>query len=115
VLVVDDNADAAESMALLLAVHGHDVRQARSGPEAIATARTFAPDVMLLDLGLPEMDGYAVAEAVRREPALAGCRLVAVTGYGRDEDRRRAREAGFDEHLLKPVDPAVLQTVVASA
>jgi two-component system CheB/CheR fusion protein len=112
-LVVDDNLDAAESLALLLRAQGHEVRRAHSGPEALEIARDFVPEVLLLDIGLPGMDGYEVARAVRADRALARCHVIAVTGYGRDEDRRRSREAGFDHHLVKPVTLAALQAVMA--
>jgi two-component system CheB/CheR fusion protein len=112
-LVVDDNLDAAESLALLLAAQGHEVRRAHSGPEALAVARDFVPEVILLDIGLPGMDGYEVARSVRGDRALRHCQVIAVTGYGRDEDRRRSREAGFDHHLVKPVTLAALKAVLA--
>jgi PAS domain S-box-containing protein len=112
VLVVDDNVDAAESLMLLLGAQGYDVSAAHSGPAALEEAGRVAPDFILLDIGLPGMDGYAVAQALRRDPRLARCRLVAVTGYGRDEDRRRSRDAGFDCHLVKPVDPVALRALL---
>ena len=112
-LVVDDNLDAAESLALLLRAQGHEVRRAHSGPEALEIARDFMPEVILLDIGLPGMDGYEVARAVRADGVLARCHVIAVTGYGRDEDRRRSSEAGFDHHLVKPVTLAALQAVLA--
>jgi CheY-like chemotaxis protein len=102
ILVVDDSQDSAESLALLLELHGHEVRTAFAGPAALETASAFCPDVVLLDIGLPGMDGYEVARRLRAEHG--GCRLIALTGYGRDDDRRRSREAGFDHHLVKPVD-----------
>jgi PAS domain S-box-containing protein len=108
ILIVDDNADAAETLALLLRLNGHDVQTALDGPAAVEAARAFQPDVALLDIGLPGMDGYEVARRLRREPGLKDVRLVAVTGYGREEDRLRSREAGFDHHLTKPVEPCVL-------
>jgi two-component system CheB/CheR fusion protein len=114
VLVVDDNVDAAESLATLLAIDGHHVRVAYSGPEAVEVARVFAPDVVLLDLGLPGMDGCAVACALRADPTLRGACLIAVSGYGQEQDRRRSREAGFDHHLVKPVAPDVLRTLLAT-
>ncbi len=107
-LVVDDNADTALGLSRLLQFHGFDVATARDGPAAIALARERPPDVALLDVGMPGMDGFEVARAIRREPACRNVRLIAVTGYGRDEDRARARAAGFDEHLTKPVDPDLL-------
>jgi two-component system CheB/CheR fusion protein len=103
VLVVDDNADAATSLADLLAVIGHEVRVAHTGPAAIEAAATFRPEVLLLDIGLPGMDGYEVARRVREHSALKETLLVALTGYGQEEDRQRAAEAGFDHHLTKPV------------
>jgi signal transduction histidine kinase/CheY-like chemotaxis protein len=112
ILVVDDNVDAAESLAMMLAYSGHDVRVAHGGREALGTAREFSPDVMILDLGMPDMDGYAVARAVRGDPSLARTRLIALSGYGQREDRRRTAEAGFDEHLVKPVEHDVLNTAL---
>jgi CheY-like chemotaxis protein len=108
ILVVEDDADTARSMALLLEHFGHEVEVARDGPQAIAAARRRRPDFVLLDLGLPLMDGHEVARRLRQE---AGCRqsiLIAVTGYGQEEDRQRSRMAGIDHHLLKPADPGVL-------
>jgi CheY-like chemotaxis protein len=102
VLVVDDNQDSAESLALLLELYGHEVRTAFAGPSALETAGVFLPEIVLLDIGLPGMDGYEVARRLRAEHD--GCRLIALTGYGRDDDRQRSREAGFDHHLVKPVD-----------
>ncbi|HYV56899.1 MAG TPA: MASE1 domain-containing protein [Candidatus Nitrosopolaris sp.] len=115
VLVVDDNVDTAESSSLLLEIEGYDVRIAHTGPKAIEIARVFAPDIVLLDIGLPGMDGYAVARALRAAPELARCRLIAVSGYGQAEDRHRSREAGFDRHLVKPVEADVLREVLAEA
>jgi signal transduction histidine kinase len=108
ILIVDDNADAAESLAVLLGLQGHETRVALSGPEALETVETFGPDVALLDLGLPGMDGYQLAARLRATPRLEGVRLVALTGYGRSEDRERTQAAGFDDHLVKPVDLAAL-------
>ena len=115
VLVVDDNLDTAESSSLLLEIEGHDVRVAHTGPEAIEIARSFAPDVILLDIALPGMDGYAVARVLRAAPDLAHCRIIAVSGYGQAEDRHRSHEAGFDRHLVKPVEADVLREVLAEA
>jgi len=114
VLIVDDNVDAAESVAMLLQTANHDVRVAHDGLAALSIAREFAPDVVLLDIGLPRMDGYAVARALRAEPSLNGVRLIALSGYGQDDDRRRSQEAGFDHHLVKPVEPAALETLIAA-
>ncbi len=113
VLVIEDNLDAAESMRMLLTTTGFDVAVAHTGTAGVAEARRFRPDVVLCDIGLPELDGYGVARALRLEPGTARTRLIAVTGYGRDEDRRRAREAGFDLHLTKPVEPEELLRVAA--
>ena len=108
VLVVDDNIDAADSFATMLALAGHQVRAAYSGVEALAVADEFAPAVVFCDIGMPGMTGYDVARRLRADGKFARARLVAVTGWGSDEDRRRALEAGFDLHLAKPVDwPAV--------
>lgn len=105
VLVIEDNPDTAESMRMLFAMTGHTVAIAHAGPAGLELARTFQPQVVVCDIGLPGgMDGYAVARAIRRDPALAGIRLIALSGYGQEEDRRRSREAGFDVHLVKPVD-----------
>jgi two-component system CheB/CheR fusion protein len=113
VLVVDDNADAAESLAALLRSSGQIVRVAYNGPDAVAAAVAHRPDVVLLDIGLPGMNGYEVASALRRQPG-GGLALVAITGYGQDTDARRAAEAGFDRHLVKPVDPGQLERVLAA-
>jgi signal transduction histidine kinase/CheY-like chemotaxis protein len=112
ILVVDDNVDAAESLGTMLAYSGHDVRVAHGGVEALSAARDFAPNVMILDLGMPEMDGYAVARAVRSDPRFAATRLIALSGYGQAEDRRRTADVGFDEHLVKPVEHDVLNAAL---
>jgi PAS domain S-box-containing protein len=113
VLVVDDNVDAAESMAMLLRLWGHHVQLAHNGPEALQAVKTYQPEVVLLDIGLPGMNGYDVAQQLRQQPELQNAVLIAVTGYGQDEDRRRSRGAGFDHHLTKPVDPESLQSLLA--
>ncbi len=112
ILVVDDNVDAAESLGTMLAYSGHDVRVAHGGAEALTAAREFSPNVMILDLGMPEMDGYAVARAVRADPKIAATRLIALSGYGQPEDRRRTADVGFDEHLVKPVEHDVLNAAL---
>ena len=104
VLVVDDNIDSADIMARLLRMSGHDVRTAYSGPAALETAATFVPDVVFLDIGLPGISGYEVARRLRQNPRLKTVKLVAMTGYGNEADRQLAKEAGFDKHLVKPVD-----------
>jgi PAS domain S-box-containing protein len=114
VLVIEDNVDAAETLHDLLELFGYRVTVANSGPEGIETARSFRPQVVLCDIGLPGMDGYAVARQLRQEPAVAGARLIALTGYGRDSDRQLAEEAGFDLHLVKPVEPLELQKLLGS-
>lgn len=113
VLVVDDNVDAAESVAMLLQLNGHDVRTAHDGSSALGIAATWQPEVVLLDIGLEGLDGYEVARRMRNSPELGSLVLVAVTGYGQDEDRRRSKEAGFDHHLVKPVDPNTLNSLLA--
>jgi PAS domain S-box-containing protein len=109
VLIIEDNADAAETMRDLLQLTGHEVEVAGSGAAGIEAAERFRPEMVLCDIGLPEMDGYEVARAIRRNPALASVRLIAITGYARDEDRQRAVEAGFDVHMAKPIDPGALR------
>ncbi len=108
VLVVDDNRDAAESTAMFLQVAGHEVKAVHDGAQTLACVQIFAPDVVVLDIGLPEMDGYEVARRLRRLPETARALLIAVTGYGQLEDRQAAANAGFDEHLTKPADPSQL-------
>ena len=104
ILVVDDNEDAAEGLALTLKVRGYVLCVAHDGPSAIEAARGFQPVVALLDIGLPMMDGYELGAKLRELPGLAGLRLVAVTGYGQESDRARSRAAGFFAHLVKPAD-----------
>ncbi|MGV3722901.1 MAG: PAS domain S-box protein [Actinomycetota bacterium] len=114
VLVVEDNRDAAETLRDVLEMQGYEVALALTGAAALDKARDWKPDVVLCDIGLPAMDGYEVARALRGDPALNPRRLIAVTGYGEDEHRRRAQEAGFDQHLLKPVDPDALHRLLQS-
>ncbi|HLZ46963.1 MAG TPA: ATP-binding protein [Gemmatimonadales bacterium] len=113
ILVVDDHRDAGESLATLLRLLGHQVRVAYDGISALEAARVFRPQVALLDIGMPGMDGIELGARLRREPELAGLLLVALTGYGRDEDRKRSGAAGFDHHLVKPVDIAALNGLLA--
>lgn len=114
ILIIDDNVDSAESLALLLQLNGHDVRFVQNGSAALTLSRTFQPKVILLDIGLPGMDGYKVARKLREQPETREAVLVALTGYGRPEDRERSKEAGFDYHLVKPVDHGAVQALVDS-
>jgi signal transduction histidine kinase/integral membrane sensor domain MASE1 len=115
VMVVDDNVDSAESLTVLLQLAGHEVRMAHDGPSALVLAREYRPEVVLLDIGLPAgMDGYEVAQRLRPDAGPAGVVLVALTGYGQEEDRRRAVQAGFDHHLVKPVDVARLTQLMGT-
>ncbi len=113
VLVADDNPDAADSLAMMLRLQGHDVRVAYGGRAALEQARSEAPDVALLDLGMPVLDGYELAKQFREDPCLRQVLLVAVTGWGQTEDRRRTQEAGFHHHLVKPVEAEALEKVLA--
>jgi PAS domain S-box-containing protein len=115
ILVVDDNRDATETLALLLELWGHEVYSALDGPSALALAAEHRPEIVLLDIGLPGMTGYEVAQRMRDIPGLERVLLVAVTGYGQQEDRRRTREAGFEYHLIKPVEPEKLRELIDSA
>jgi PAS domain S-box-containing protein len=114
VLVVDDNTDAAESLAALLAIGGHDTRLAHDGVQAMEEARTFHPDVVFLDIGMPELDGHETARRIRAQPWGKDMVLVALTGWGQSEDRRRSKEAGFNHHLVKPADPVVVAKLISS-
>jgi len=113
VLLVEDNVDAAESMRVLLQLSGHHVEVVHNGKEALPLAREFHPEVVLCDIGLPGLDGYGVARAIREDPSVPTPHMIAITGYGRDEDVRLALEAGFDQHLTKPVDFARLDELLA--
>ncbi len=113
VLVVDDNVDAAVSLGMLLKLAGQEVRVAYDGPAALRQAVEFRPGLVLLDIGMPGMDGYEVCRRLRREVSLGPMTLVALTGWGQDEDRRRSHDAGFDHHIVKPVEPSALQRLLA--
>jgi CheY-like chemotaxis protein/anti-sigma regulatory factor (Ser/Thr protein kinase) len=113
VLVVDDNIDAAESIAVFLRLEGHEVRTVSDGPQALAIAQVFAPHVAVVDIGLPGMNGYEVAGRLRQQSAEAAPLLIALTGYGQKEDRIRSVEAGFDHHFVKPADPRTIQSAIA--
>jgi CheY-like chemotaxis protein len=109
VLVVDDNRDSADSLKLLLQIWGHQAQCAYGGEEALAVVSAFSPEVVLLDIGLPGMSGYELAQRLRELPGARHATLVAVTGYSRAEDRERTAAAGFHHHLVKPVDPGSLE------
>jgi CheY-like chemotaxis protein/two-component sensor histidine kinase len=111
-LVVDDNKDAANSLAVLLRLKGHDVRVTHDGPSALETADKFRPEIIFLDIGMPGMDGYEVARRIRENPELRDVVLTAITGWGQQEDRRRSQEAGFNHHLVKPPEARVLENVL---
>jgi CheY-like chemotaxis protein len=113
ILVVDDNRDAADSLGMLLRLMGNEVHTAHDGLEAVGAAAAFQPDVVLLDIGLPKLNGYEAARRIREQEGGAGVLLVALTGWGQEEDRRRSHEAGFDHHMTKPVDFEVLQKLLA--
>ena len=113
-LVVDDNKDAAESMSMLLEMWGHEVAFAFDGPSALETAEQWQPEAVFLDIGLPGMDGYEVAERLRELPHAKDAVLIAITGYGQDDDRLRSVRAGIDHHLVKPVAPDALRSLIDS-
>ena len=115
ILVVDDNMDSAESISALVALLGHEVKSVHDGDTALEVARSFRPDVVLLDIGLPGKDGLEVARILREDPAFSDTRIVAVTGYGQEKDRRETRAAGFDDHFVKPVSLHALQNLLKSA
>ena len=114
VLVVDDNVDAADMLVMMLQMFGHEVKAAYTGQTALETAVECEPEVVLLDIGLPDMNGYEVARHLRQHPQTKGVKLIAITGYGQDSDRQSSKEAGFDHHLVKPVDPRKLQELLAT-
>ena len=110
--MVDDHKDSALSLARLLRMRGHDVRVAHDGPAALALVGSYLPEVILLDIGMPGMNGYEVARRMRQQPGLESVVLAALTGWGQEADRRRTAEAGFNHHLVKPVDLAELQALL---
>ena len=113
ILVADDNAGVAECLAMLLRLLDHEVMTACSGRGALAAAATFLPQIIFLDIAMPEMDGYEVAKRLREMPKLSGTILIALTGWGGEQDIRRAKEAGFDRHFLKPVEVTAIQELLA--
>ena len=113
ILVADDNIDAADTLAALLEVMGHSVQQVHDGEAAVRAAGEFAPHLVLLDIGMPRLNGYEACRQIRSLPGAASMTLVAITGWGQPEDRRKSQDAGFDHHLVKPVDPEVLTEMIA--
>jgi CheY-like chemotaxis protein len=114
VLIVEDNLDAAEMLELAVSGLGHITRLAHDGASGVTAAKQFAPDVIFLDIGLPVMNGYVVARTLRGLPAFDHVHIAAVTGWGQEEDRRKAREAGFDSHFTKPLSPTSLEDLLAT-
>jgi len=113
ILVVDDNHDSALSLAMMLSIMGHETRTAHDGESAVATAESFLPEVVLLDIGLPKLNGYEVAQRIRESAWGASMFLIAVTGWGQEEDRQRSSEVGLNVHMVKPVEPAALERLLA--
>jgi CheY-like chemotaxis protein len=113
VLVVDDNRDAAYSLGRLLKLLGADVEVVLDGPSALERMQTFRPGVVLLDIGMPNMDGYEVASRIRRDADFSDVVLIALTGWGQQQDRRRSAEAGFNHHLVKPADIGAIESLLA--
>jgi len=113
ILIVDDNRDSTESLALLLKISGNVTRTAYDGLEAVEAAERFQPDVVLLDIGLPKLNGNDAARRIREQPWGKDMMLVALTGWGQEDDRRRSKEAGFDHHMVKPVDYSALMTLLS--
>jgi CheY-like chemotaxis protein len=113
ILVVDDNMDGARSLSILLRALGHDVQTAHDGVVALETAQHWPPEVVLLDIGLPRLNGLEVARRMREDLGLSSALLIAMTGYGQNDDRKRSQEAGFNAHLVKPLDLDVLKTLLA--
>lgn len=113
ILVVDDNHDSALSLAMMLSIMGHETRTAHDGESAVEAAEAFLPDVVLLDIGLPKLNGYEVAQRIRESPWGASMFLIAVTGWGQDEDRQRSSEVGLNVHMVKPIEPSELEKLLA--
>jgi CheY-like chemotaxis protein len=113
ILVVDDNHDSALSLAMMLSIMGHETRTAHDGESAVDTAENFRPEVVLLDIGLPKLNGYEVAQRIREKPWGTSMFLIAVTGWGQEEDRQRSSEVGLNVHMVKPVEPSALEKLLA--
>jgi CheY-like chemotaxis protein len=113
ILVVDDNHDSALSLAMMLSIIGHETRTAHDGESALAIAESFLPDVVLLDIGLPKLNGYEVAQRIRDHAWGQSMFLIAVTGWGQEEDRQRSSEVGLNVHMVKPVEPAALERLLS--
>jgi len=113
ILVVDDNHDSALSLAMMLSIMGHETRTAHDGESAVDAAESFLPEVVLLDIGLPKLNGYEVAQRIRERAWGASMFLIAVTGWGQEEDRQRSSEVGLNAHMVKPVEPAALERLFA--
>jgi CheY-like chemotaxis protein len=114
ILIVDDNRDGADTLALMLGMVGNAIRTAYDGEEAVSATAEFQPDVVLLDIGLPKLTGYEACRRIREQPGGKQLLIIAQTGWGQEEDRQRTREAGFDHHLIKPVDPQALMKLLAN-
>jgi CheY-like chemotaxis protein len=114
ILVVDDNHDSALSLAMMLSIMGHETRTANDGESAVTAAENFLPEVVLLDIGLPKLNGYEVAQRIREQAWGASMFLIAVTGWGQEEDRQRSSEVGLNVHMVKPVEPAALERLLAT-
>jgi CheY-like chemotaxis protein/nitrogen-specific signal transduction histidine kinase len=114
ILIADDNRDAADSLSMLLELAGHEVRVAHLGRAALSLAQAFRPDVAFLDIGMPDLSGYEVAQELRRESWGQGIQLIALTGWGQEKDRQQALEAGFNQHLTKPIDPDLLEALISN-
>jgi CheY-like chemotaxis protein len=112
---VDDNVEAAESLARLLTLQGHDARTSTSGADAVAVARQYAPHIILMDLGMPGMDGFTASKLIRAQPGGDRIRIVALTGWGQESDRQRTQAAGLDGHLVKPVSAESLMSLLSRA
>jgi CheY-like chemotaxis protein len=114
ILIADDNRDSADSLAMYLTIKGHDTNTVYDGEQAVAAAEAIRPDVVLLDIGMPKLDGYEVCRRIREQPWGRGTLIVALTGWGQKQDEGRTAAAGFDRHMVKPVEPAALTSLLAA-